>query len=140
MGADQVGSLVQGPVELKAEYIERARRVAKRIDALIVKHGKARGSKGKYRQQYFELVYDQGMPDSVVPDEVFAEKTLDKFVRWWNEGADARDTVTTSDRHRKGWIAVYAGDMSWGDSPSGTGYGHLSAMAELGLLRHLDIL
>ena len=138
MGADQIGFLVQGPAVLTEKLVERARRRAKQIDNTIIAYGKARGRKDALRSKYFEMV-DDGLND-VVPEGPFVEKALDEFVKWWNdEGLSARDTVCCADRHRKDGIVVFAGEMSWGDTPGGVGYSNISAMASANLLWLLDI-
>jgi hypothetical protein len=140
MGAEQIGYLLQGPRVLTEKRVELARRRAQRIDKIVVAHGKARGRKDLLREKYFELVNDGGMDDMQPPEGVFAEKALDEFVTWWNDDDRfARDTSWCPDRYRKDGVVVYAGEMTWGDSPSGVGYEHLDAMVTTGLLRLLDI-
>lgn len=77
--------------------------------------------------------------------EEYAKKLVTEFVEFWNLTAECchpRDTVYRDHKCECGKeiMVVFAGDMTWGDAPSGSGYRILNASCNYGLFHFFHIL
>lgn len=151
MGADQVGYLTSGPVQLDETRIAALKvRLSKAKDRIKVyyeaddtdqtdtDYDALMAALGDVLDEpYFEQVLDnagcglEGLP---------GEKEVDLFRDWWNGGHSGRDVLSRPDPINPGRVLVFAGEMTWGDTPSGHGYCTLNLLGEWNLLRHLDVL
>ena len=66
-----------------------------------------------------------------------ADVLLKDFMEFWKDGA--RDADIREDPDDKTSVMVFAGEGSWGDPPSGWGYGCLEAASMLGLFPIFNI-
>ena len=150
MGADQIGYLLVGPDTLSPRKVSKLRQSLTRaweiIDAYKEVNGDVLGFSeevilsvgsllGASEGRYSELLERMGKD----LDDLPTVKQLDEFVAWWNDGTPGRDVATRNHPTKKGWFILWAGEMTWGDEPSGHGYGMLHGLGDWGLLCHLDI-
>lgn len=139
MGADLITYIVVGPEKLNITKALR-KRVITRIEnvASTVKQAQKDpdfdwsedpliGSMGEDLNE-IEWVVD-----------IEPEKFLNNFVAMWNKG-EARDTNGRIVKmHGKKMRVVVAGDVTWGDEPSGDGYIMLRDAERLGLYELLNL-
>lgn len=122
MGADQVGYLVRGPVKIAAGRIKLAVRACKRL-----------------RKQLLSAA-DEGRDDDVDPADIpeDPEQNIRTFVDWWH-CIDTRDACCRLDPDDPRQQLVYAGEMSWGDEPTGDGYQKLKEAFAWGYAEALGV-
>lgn len=135
MGANLVGFLMLGPVNLSMS--------TKTVSELI---GEAR-KRIEQCKKFEESGNPKDMPDFLLYEEDAAdlvglnpEKVVRDFIKLWND-EEARDWISrrvTIDGKEYG--AVFAGDMSWGDDPSGAAYQTIKPVSDLGMLSMFGIL
>jgi len=136
---DLIGYMVKGKNELSVE--EAAMRAY--FDAVVQEQKRTDG-----RMIYQDV--DQCMDDpegleggdlAMWEDEntctfqEFKEACL-RFLEWWNAGCEARDTVWREFNEER---VVFAGEASWGDSPSGFGYTRIHEAARFHQFKLLGI-
>jgi hypothetical protein len=90
---------------------------------------------GASQGRYSELLEHMGKD----LDDLPTVKQLDEFVEWWNDGTPGGDVATKCHPKKEGWVILWAGEMTWGDEPSGYGYNMLHGLGEWGLLYQLGI-
>ena len=154
MGADQIGYLLVGPDTLSPRKVGKLRRLLAKAWEIIDAHKEVArainsdvlgfpehviqsvGSLlGASEGRYSELLEHMGKD----LDDLPTMKQLNEFVEWWNDGTPGRDVATRNHPTKKGWLILWAGEMTWGDEPSGDGYSMLHGLGDWGLLCHLDI-
>lgn len=69
-----------------------------------------------------------------------AEAFVEKFIFWWNDDkVNSRDVSWREMPDDPNTNIVVAGEMTWGESPSGDGWQMLNRAGNLGLLHHFGI-
>ena len=123
MGADQIGFLFKGPIKLDTTRtttqlaIERGKKVVEAIRWLAA-HGHLPDHLSDSLSHLDGDTVDEFVQDpGSVPDP---ERTVKDLIEWWH--GSARDTCKRLDPDDKEQIIGFAGEMSWGDEPSGRGY------------------
>jgi len=138
MGADLIGYMVIGPKKFDEYVLEKARayliRLQGQIDLAL--------NKGEITQELRELVDMSSLGDlheserSAIEDldSRFDESLIDEFLDLWKYGC--RDSCCRPYKDRQ---IVFAGEMTWGDTPEGTGYTILEAIEYVGLYKILGL-
>ena len=147
MGADLIGYFLLVPDGLTQEETAPMQRHLMNIARVIAEYEMLRYEEAEaqwesYHRELFDLLGDEA--HNMMPDEEDLDVVIDYIKRWiglFNEHMsdfgipDYRDVAafplpTASGRNI--WIA-FTGDMSWGDSPDGTGYRAIEAAFCLGI-------
>lgn len=135
MGADLIGYMYIGPAEISEERQQQAlgylnelsQEIKKAIDTQTVPEQLKELAQNKVCDtDDTEEVLDY-LENCISLDD--PQSTLDDILTVWHNGA--RDVVSRFiDKERR---VVFAGDMSWGDSPQGFGYQILDLVSDTGL-------
>ena len=135
MGAEQIGYLVKGPINITAGRIKAAvndcRRQRRELLALADKDAERHERMDAALSDTGEYFDPADIPENPEPD-------ISAFVEWWH-ATDSRDTCYRSDPDNRKQKLVYAGDMSWGDEPDGRGYQALKRAFAWGFAEALGI-
>jgi len=140
MGADLIGFLVRGPVRITKTATKRAK---SRYWADCAKQHKAREfwcpECGTRRRDNEQGPCDNcGTQLPVVPGtEPEAHALVQRLADGWPP--EFRDVASRRDPDNARQILVFAGDMSWGDTPAGSGYRYLEKLITTGIGRYLGI-
>lgn len=126
MGADMIGYTVFGPIKIKLGSRQKKRIASKMQEILDILDDLDSSDDAnllvieKYRLNEDDLL-SCSMPDGIETPEAF----VDAFISFWNNesGRDvaARHLPKSVDPDVK-WKVLFAGDMSWGDTPTGYGF------------------
>ena len=147
MGADMIGYIIAGPEKLTDESLivkarENARYVVGKVNdyledrELIERIEKPlRGSTATLDDRVKRIITDNCAMGADYFDGFNVEEFITEFVAFWND-PNTRDAVWRMVGDQK---VVFAGDMSWGDSPSGYGFTMLRDAEELGLTDDLGL-
>lgn len=145
MGADLVGYMVMGPVDILQENIDQA---LERLEALKTKATetlKALEKTGEldpepqpwaaelYGIKIGEYFFDDWLEFLEDAADLNPEVLLNNIIDFWNSGS--RDAVSRiiEDKNGKDVRILFAGDMSWGDEPGGWGYECLRDVHKYGI-------
>lgn len=73
--------------------------------------------------------------------ELDATEVVKEFQAFWEDGGGTRDAVCRLFREKDGTFTrvVFAGEMSWGDEPSGYGYQIMNKVERLNITRTLGL-
>jgi hypothetical protein len=135
MGAELIGYVVKGPVKIQARRITAAARACLRQrKALLGDAGK--GAMRSERMDAAQSATGAYFDPHDIPVNPKAE--IQAFVDWWVT-LDSGDTCSRTDPDDPRQKLVYAGDMSWGDEPEGTGYQMLKRAFAWGFAEALGV-
>ncbi len=144
MGADLIGYMVKGPLKLNPFLKEDAIKAAQNIIDLAI-----------HSNYWAEDITEESEQPEEMPDWMWEElqnngeitslaccnptAAVEDFMEFWNdpEGRDVRDSVF--DHYGVKFKVIFAGEMSWGDEPSGYGYQALKQAERLGLFKVFGI-
>lgn len=154
MGANQLGFLVKGPANISDKRDQA-------IDLLKQRTMKLKGYQAQLNELKEESVesWSDLFPgddevsayldenaltpsdavhalESLMPRDAAAD--VDKFIHFW-QVSGARDVAYRIDPDDQTQAIVFAGEMSWGDEPSGMGYEMLDEAKNIGLLEIFGI-
>ncbi len=140
MGADMVGFILKGPVELDR------RRLPTAIQRLCRELKKQRDSGVGvcYRCDIESPVEDHvcqecGEPlpaTELTDDKAVADKVKDMFEAWPPDGRDCASRIDPDDPTQ---LLVFAGRETWGDEPDGCGYQYMKELLSLGIAETFGI-
>ena len=142
MGADLIGYIVKGPVKITKA---RQQKAIEYLDRVFIIYNNANGD-----NEYMAKTMPKPASDLLDADECQFNNILEEnikfktndivkaIVSFWHN-PHYRDVCYVSDPDDKNQLIVFAGDMSWGDSPEGTGYRELDRMYWLGVNEALGI-
>lgn len=153
MGADFIGYMVFGPVDISKESITKAKEHVKRVKAALNDYHKEEGqpevNESRLQKKMDKLLklapdpagygadgYDEYI-DALSAALSVDEDPVASFLHFWNTGA--RDTISRKDPKNRKRKVVCAGDQTWGDDPDGYGYTVLKSMSALGLFDILGL-
>ena len=135
MGADLIGYLVTGPKRLPRG--KTYRQALKHAEAIIEQVRAAETEEGYDRKK---LPATHRKMDSEDLDNILdldAEQVLDDLYALWDGMCRDASMRTNPDDPKR--VLVFAGELSWGDEPDGTGYLALRDAERLGLLDFFGI-
>ena len=145
MGADMIGYIIAGPEKLTDESLiakarENARYVVGKLKDYLEFRGVSdelplRGSAATLDDRVKRIIMDNCAMGADYFDGFNVEEFITEFVEFWNSPT-SRDAVWRMVGDQK---VVFAGGMSWGDSPSGYGFTMLRDAEELGLTDDLGL-
>lgn len=146
MGADMIGYMVAGPRNIDESLIAKARDNARYVVGKLNDYLEAReldenatqplrGSTASLDDRVQRIITDNCAMGADYFDGFNVEEFITEFVEFWDR-PDSRDAVWRMVGDQK---VVFAGDMSWGDSPSGYGFTMLRDAEELGLTDDLGL-
>lgn len=153
MGADLIGYLIKGPRDL-ALHRDAA------VLALTAYHVTVRTALDAYVAAGGDDLEDAAQVEALVGSDLYSAvenqygeflgeslealldtdpaEAIDTFITLWESGA-ASDMTSRTDPDDATQLLVFAGEMSWGDEPSGTGYQALKDAEFSGVLTALGI-
>jgi len=142
MGADMSGYLVVGPRKITEKSIRKA------ASALLRKaKAEVKSSSWTCENCGAVMTMDTSVCKSCGYEHedlssigylLTAKAHVEQLIADWPP--DYRDVTSRSSPFSKGQIIVFAGDMSWGDEPSGAGYQTLKRIMASGVSKELGIL
>ena len=135
MGADQIGYLVKGPRKINPARIKAAARACLKTRAAILKDVSDNANRGERQEAAYALTSEYFDPEDIPENP---EQAIREWIEWWTH-QDSRDTCSRSDPDNPRQQLVYAGEMSWGDEPSGRGYQMLKKAFAWGFAEALGI-
>jgi hypothetical protein len=156
MGADMIGYQTMLPAEFTTKEKKELNEYLDRVEALLKTPNlhelvaAEESSKGKYLQQLNDLVPDipykldeEGLNDE--PEEI--KGIIEEYIDLIPQGRGMIDVLDIDGRDissrvytllGRQFISIFAGDMSWGDEPSGNGYQTLKDLDRIGLLHKME--
>jgi hypothetical protein len=144
MGADLVGYHVMGPMKLdgrkKKAAIRQVTEMKKVLKEFYNIHGRDPDSafvKDLYKATFFTHLCSSTLLEELrCLDEIkYPEKFVTEFLSFWKSPYnDCSYRITPT-----GLMVIFAGEMSWGDEPSGSGYQMLKKAEFSGLMDLYDI-
>lgn len=135
MGADLIGYVVKGPVKMQARRIKAAVRACLRQRKTLMGDA-GKGATRSERMDAAQSATGEYFDPQDIP--VSPAKDIRAFVDWWVT-LDSRDTCSRTDPDDPRQKLVYAGEMSWGDEPEGTGYQMLKRAFAWGFAETLGV-
>jgi hypothetical protein len=135
MGADQVGYLVKGPRRIAAGRIKAAVRACLRLRKQLLAAADDPEDENSRRDAALHLTGEFFDPADIPENP---EREIRAFVDWWRR-PEGRDVCCRDDPDNPRQTLVYAGEMSWGDEPSGYGYQMLKKALAWGFAEALGI-
>jgi len=143
MGADMIGYIVVGPKLIGPWQQKEAVRKIK----LLVKEWNASGKPPVCQTcfvEYSEASLDGCQCDECgteMPDLELMKTDPERYVREMVERwpPDFRDVATRDMPGNRDKVIVFAGDMTWGDSPEGAGYAALRLLLNSGCAEELGL-
>jgi hypothetical protein len=136
MGADLICYMVKGPEDLdESKRDEAIQKVDKFIlDVRSFLDAQEKGETTEEHRLYFADLEEWDL-EKIADSE--AEEIVDELFAAWN--GDYRDTSHRPDPDDKNQRFVVAGEMSWGDEPSGGGYQGLKMAEKVGLFEFFGL-
>ena len=118
MGAEQIGYLVKGPLRISERRIPAAVQACRQRKAALLQAGGPDADEWD-RSQAALAVTDACFDPENIPED--PSPVIREFLDWWAT-LNARDTCSRWDPDDPRQQLVYAGEMTWGDEPTGHGY------------------
>lgn len=135
MGAEQVGYLVKGPVNIARDRIDAAVRACQRRRKSLLEDAGERAGRGARCDAAWSATGALFDPEDIPKNP---KPAICEFVAWWAT-TDGRDTCSRQDPDDARQKLVYAGEMSWGDEPEGYGYRMLKQAFAWGFAKALGV-
>ena len=135
MGAEQIGYLVKGPEKIPDIHVVQAVRACRQRRAELLAAAGGEGDATAREHAALSVTGDYFDPADIPEDP---KSAIREFIEWWH-ATDLGDTCCRSDPDQAGQRILFAGEMSSGDEPQGTGYQMLKRAYTWGFARALGI-
>lgn len=163
MGADLIGYILVGPIKINKKKIEKCiREVSEFLNLItrgleIERMDEAKRSSTPDVEIELSNIHEEledrnidcgsgiedglnfvGLGDLQIDESTNPRTLVQEFVSWWEEPS-GRDRNCRIDPYNDKRQIVFAGEMSWGDTPSGEGYTMINQAMALGIVDALGI-